>query len=187
MPPDFTTFWNQAKQQGFKPKVASVGKAILFPGRGRGARQDRQQPVVGSLVDAEPSVQVVAHRPIGQGDRQPPTRNRPASNGPSRSASSMRCSRSRSTSSSARGDAGDTKAMVKAIAATNLDTIVGPIAWDGKNLPPFAAKNVAKTPLVGGQWRLARRQQVRHRHHRQPDRAGDSGRRQDGADRVSAP
>ena len=25
--------------------------------------------------------------------------------------------------------------------------------WDGANLPPFAAKNVAKTPLVGGQWR----------------------------------
>ena len=22
------------------------------------------------------------------------------------------------------------------------------------NLPPFAAKNIAKTPLVGGQWRL---------------------------------
>ena len=32
--------------------------------------------------------------------------------------------------------------------------IVGPIAWDGAKLPPFAAKNVAKTPLVGGQWRL---------------------------------
>ena len=31
IPPDFTTFWNQAKQQGFKPKVASIGKAILFP------------------------------------------------------------------------------------------------------------------------------------------------------------
>ena len=31
LPPDFTTFWNQAMQQGFKPKVASIGKAILFP------------------------------------------------------------------------------------------------------------------------------------------------------------
>ena len=41
-----------------------------------------------------------------------------------------------------------------AIAATKLDTVVGRIAWDGANLPPFAAKNVAKTPLVGGQWRL---------------------------------
>ena len=31
LPPDFTTFWNQARQQGFRPKIASIGKAILFP------------------------------------------------------------------------------------------------------------------------------------------------------------
>jgi branched-chain amino acid transport system substrate-binding protein len=28
LPPDFTTFWKQALQQGFKPKVASIGKAM---------------------------------------------------------------------------------------------------------------------------------------------------------------
>ena len=38
------------------------------------------------------------------------------------------------------GNVGDNKAIVKAIAATKLDTVVGPIAWDGKNLPPFAAE-----------------------------------------------
>ncbi len=31
IPPDLTTFWNQAKQQGLKPKIASIGKALLFP------------------------------------------------------------------------------------------------------------------------------------------------------------
>ena len=31
IPPDFKTFWTQARQQGFKPKVVSVGKALLFP------------------------------------------------------------------------------------------------------------------------------------------------------------
>lgn len=31
IPPDFTTFWTQAKQQVFTPKTASIGKAILFP------------------------------------------------------------------------------------------------------------------------------------------------------------
>ena len=31
IPPDFTTFWTQANQQGFKPKIASIAKAILFP------------------------------------------------------------------------------------------------------------------------------------------------------------
>src|SRR5204862_7411032 len=50
-------------------------------------------------------------------------------------------------------DKNDPKAVVAAIAATKLDTVVGPIAWSGKELPPFAQKNIAKTPLVGGQWR----------------------------------
>jgi branched-chain amino acid transport system substrate-binding protein len=48
----------------------------------------------------------------------------------------------------------DSKALVATIAATNLDTVVGKVQWAGANLPPFAAKNVAKTPLVGGQWRF---------------------------------
>jgi branched-chain amino acid transport system substrate-binding protein len=34
-----------------------------------------------------------------------------------------------------------------AIVATNLNTVVGPISWKGGPV-----KNVAKTPLVGGQW-----------------------------------
>lgn len=31
IPPDFTTFWTQAAQQGFKPKVVNVAKASEFP------------------------------------------------------------------------------------------------------------------------------------------------------------
>ena len=31
IPPDFATFWAQAAQQGFDPKVVTVGKALLFP------------------------------------------------------------------------------------------------------------------------------------------------------------
>jgi branched-chain amino acid transport system substrate-binding protein len=40
-------------------------------------------------------------------------------------------------------DPTDAQATVQAIAETELDTIVGPLAWNGANLPP----------LVGGQWR----------------------------------
>src|SRR6188768_716147 len=43
IPPDFATFWSQAAQQGFKPKIVTIGKALLFPsvieslgGRGNG-------------------------------------------------------------------------------------------------------------------------------------------------------
>ena len=53
-----------------------------------------------------------------------------------------------------RADPTDSAAVISAIAATNLETIVGKVAWDGANVPPFATKNIAKTPLVGGQWRL---------------------------------
>ena len=97
IPPDFTTFWNQAKQQGFKPKIASIGKAILFPQSVEALGDDRQQPLLRSLVVAEPSVQVVADRPVGGRARGRLHRRRPAGHGRSRSASSMRCSRSRST------------------------------------------------------------------------------------------
>jgi branched-chain amino acid transport system substrate-binding protein len=32
LPPDFNTFWKQAAQQGYKPKLATVAKVLLFPG-----------------------------------------------------------------------------------------------------------------------------------------------------------
>ena len=31
IPPDFSTFWKQASQQGWKPKLATVAKVLLFP------------------------------------------------------------------------------------------------------------------------------------------------------------
>lgn len=50
-------------------------------------------------------------------------------------------------------DPTDSEALVEAIGATNLNTVVGNIGWGKDNVPPFARRNVAKTPLVGGQWR----------------------------------
>ena len=31
LPPDWATFWAQCAQQGYKPKVATIAKALLFP------------------------------------------------------------------------------------------------------------------------------------------------------------
>ncbi len=31
LPPDFSTMWTQSLQQGFKPKLATVAKVLLFP------------------------------------------------------------------------------------------------------------------------------------------------------------
>ena len=48
----------------------------------------------------------------------------------------------------------DPDSLADAIAATNLDTIVGHVEFGAEGLPPAVAANVSKTPLVGGQWRL---------------------------------
>jgi branched-chain amino acid transport system substrate-binding protein len=50
-------------------------------------------------------------------------------------------------------DVTDAEGIAAAIAASKVDTIVGHVEWNGQGVPPFAAKNVTKTPLVGGQWR----------------------------------
>ena len=73
-------------------RLRRQGAAV--PGRGRSARRERQQPVLRNVVDAEPSLQVLAHRGERQSSSPAPTNGRPRSNGRSRSASCTRCSRS---------------------------------------------------------------------------------------------
>ena len=133
--------------------VDRQGHAV--PGRGRSARQERQQPFFGSVVVAEPSVQVFAHRPIGQGARR---RLYEKSTGKQWTQpigfvhALFEVAVDVAQAFRRRGrQQGDGRRRSR---ATNLDTVVGQIDWNGKNLPPFAQKNIAKTPLVGGQWRL---------------------------------
>ncbi|MDK1478226.1 ABC transporter substrate-binding protein [Sinorhizobium sp. 6-117] len=153
IPPDFTTFWNQAKQQGFAPKIASIGKALLFPqavealgNAGHNLSSEvwwtPSHPFKSSLT-GESSAEVAASFTKAT--------NRPWTQpiGFAHALFELAVDVMKRTADPTDGDA-----VAEAIAATTLTTLVGPIAWDGKNLPPFAAKNVAKTPLVGGQWRL---------------------------------
>jgi branched-chain amino acid transport system substrate-binding protein len=153
LPPDFTTFWNQAQQQGFKPKIASVGKALLFPvaveALGKNGNNlssevwwSPNHPFKSSLTGQTAKQLADAYeKSSGKQWTQPI--------GFAHALFEVAIDVFKRTP-----QAGDTKATVKAIAATNLDTVVGHLQWNGANLPPFAQKNVAKTPLVGGQWRL---------------------------------
>ena len=52
------------------------------------------------------------------------------------------------------GNFGDRQAVADAIRATSMNTVVGPVDWTS-NQADFP--NVARTPLVGGQWRQGRR------------------------------
>jgi branched-chain amino acid transport system substrate-binding protein len=153
IPPDFTTFWTQAKQQGFTPKAASIGKAILFP------------QSVEALGDAGHNLSSEVWWSPSHPFKSSLTGQSAADLAGGYTAATGRqwtqpigfVHALFEVAKDALGrvdDASDADAVAAAIAATQLDTIVGRIAWDGAGLPPFAAKNVAKTPLVGGQWRL---------------------------------
>ncbi len=152
IPPDFTTFRNQSKQQGLNPKAITVAKAILFPqsveALGEAGHNlssevwwSTSHPFKSSLTGktaAELAADYTAQsgrqwtQPIGFVH----SLFEVASNVMGRVT-----------------DVKDADAVAAEIAATSMDTMVGKIAWDGAGLPPFAAKNVCKTQLVGGQWR----------------------------------
>lgn len=152
IPPDFTTFWNQAQQQGFKPKVASIGKAILFP------QAVEALGKTGHNLSCE--VWWSASHPFkssltGQSAKDLAVGFTAATNRPwTQPIGFVHALFELAADVMKRADPTDSQAVISAIAASKLDTIVGRVAWDGANVPPFAAKNIAKTPLVGGQWRL---------------------------------
>jgi branched-chain amino acid transport system substrate-binding protein len=147
IPPDFTTFWTQAKQQGLKLKCASIGKALLFPASVEALGEtgnnlsseiwwSPNHPFKSSLTGASAAQLAQAYttatkrqwtQPIGFGHALFEV----AVDALTRS-----------------GAPNDKAAVIKAIAATKLNTIVGPVDWS-----KGPVKNVAKTPLAGGQWR----------------------------------
>jgi branched-chain amino acid transport system substrate-binding protein len=153
IPPDFTTFWNQASQQGFKPKVASIGKAILFPvaveALGKNGNNLSSEVWWSPSHPFKSSLTGQSAKQLADGYEKASGKQWTQPIGFVHALFELAVDVAKRS-----GSVGDNKAVVKAIAATNLNTVVGPIAWNGKNLPPFAAKNIAKTPLVGGQWRL---------------------------------
>jgi branched-chain amino acid transport system substrate-binding protein len=148
IPPDFTNFWKQASQQGLVPKIASVGKALLFP----------------SSVEALGSIGEGMSTEYWWGPTHPFT-----SSLTGQSAKALADAYTASTkkqwtqpigfvhalfevAADVLKRAADRKptSIIDAVKSTNLNTIVGPIQWTGQPFP-----NVAKTKLVGGQWKKA--------------------------------
>jgi branched-chain amino acid transport system substrate-binding protein len=139
IPPDWAACWRQCAQQGYKPKIASIGKAILFPaaveaiggalpeGLSSEVWWSQAHPFKSSLTGETAEALATAYpqqwtQPLGfvyalfevAGDAL------------------------------LRAQSADKEKVRKALAATKLDSIVGPLAFDDKH--------VARTPLVGGQW-----------------------------------
>jgi branched-chain amino acid transport system substrate-binding protein len=146
-PPDFATFWNQAAQQGFKPKVVTVGKALLFPA----------------------SVAALGNRADGLSSEIWWSPNHPFKSGLTGQSAKELCNTYEHSTGRAwtqpigfqhalfevaidvlkrAKNLDEPASILEAIVATDYQSVVGPIKWSGKPV-----KNVSKTPLVAGQWR----------------------------------
>ena len=146
-PPDFATFWTQAAQQGFKPKVVTVGKALLFPAAvaALGDRADGlsseiwwspSHPFKSGLTgqSAKELCDAYEHS-TGRAWTQPIGFQHALFE-----AAIDVVKRAKNLSEPA--------SILEAIVTTDYQSVVGPIKWSGKPV-----KNVTKTPLVAGQWR----------------------------------
>ena len=147
IPPDFTTFWTQALQQGFRPKIASVGKALLFPSAvealgNNGAGMSMElwwspfHPYKSSLTGQSAAALAAAYE---KSTHQQWTQPIGFAHALFEVAADVL---SRTT------NVDDKQTIVDAIKATNLNTVVGHISWKNGPVP-----NVAKTKLAGAQWR----------------------------------
>jgi len=147
IPPDFTTFWKQAKQQGFNPKIATIGKALLFPasmealgdiGQNLGTEVwwTPNYPFSSSLTGSSAAELAQGYtdatgkqwtQPIGFSEALFEVMQAAvvAAGGP------------------------DKEAIATALSTLKVDTVVGPLDWTSGPVP-----NVSKTPLTGGQWRM---------------------------------
>lgn len=146
IPPDAKTFLTQAKQQGFKPKVVTLGKALLFPGAiealgelGHGLSTEvwwsPSHPYTSSLTRQSAKALAEAYEAGTKKQWTQPI-------GFAHALFEVASSALLRAKSLKPADVRD------AVAATSIDSVVGPIKWGGAG----PMKNVSKTPLVLGQW-----------------------------------
>jgi branched-chain amino acid transport system substrate-binding protein len=148
IPPDLTTFWTQARQQGFKPKAVSVGKALLFPtaveALGKAGHNLSTEIWWSPTHPFNSSLTGDSAGQLAKGFTQATGKQWTQPLGFVHALFELAVDILKRTE-----EVGNSHAVRDALLKTNLNTVVGPINW---NHGPV--KNVAKTPLVSGQWRL---------------------------------
>jgi branched-chain amino acid transport system substrate-binding protein len=145
IPPDAKTFLIQAKQQGFHPKVVTLGKALLFPAAIEALGGEGLSTEVWWTPE-HPFSSSLTHQTARQlGDSYETTAKKQWTQciGFVHALFEVAADVLKRTK-----DLGSPASIRDAIAATNLKTVVGDVKWGGAG--PF--KNVCKTPLVLGQW-----------------------------------
>ena len=150
-PNHFAAFWRQAAQSNFKPEVATIAGAFLFPGgvdalgeRGNGMSTEiwwsPKLPYASSLTGQSAGALASAWEKA-EGAQWTPVL------GYTHAAWEVAVHALRAS-----GDPTDREAVRGALQHTRLATVVGEVDFAASRLP-----GVAKTGLVAGQWRLAKK------------------------------
>ena len=143
-PPVFGTFQAQALQQGFNPPVVTMAKALLFPSavetypQGEGLSSEvwwtNRHPFSSSVTGQSAADLAAAFESATGAQWTQPL-------GFAHALFEV------AVDAAKRAGSSDKEALIAAIGATNLDTVVGNINFSAFPIPHFA-----KTPLVSGQW-----------------------------------
>ncbi len=146
IPPDFKNFWTQARQQGFHPKVVTMGKAYSLPSvmdsmgdLGTGLSQELWWTPTAPFKS---SLSGITAMELAKSYEAATGREWNGAVGYAHSMFELAADVVKRAK-----DPTDKASLRDAIIATNLDTIVGHIDWSKGPM-----KNVCKTPLVAGQW-----------------------------------
>jgi branched-chain amino acid transport system substrate-binding protein len=152
-PPQFATFWTQCAQQGFKPKIVTPPKAVLFPtavealgDRGVGISTEvwwsHHHPFKSGLMGQTAQEYCDAYeKATGKQWTQP--------------LGFKLANLEVAIDVLKRSKKLEPNAIREAIAQTEYNSIVGPLTWKGGPLNPVP--NVCITPLVGGQWKKGKK------------------------------
>ncbi|MER5699027.1 ABC transporter substrate-binding protein [Streptomyces mirabilis] len=152
-PPDFATFWTQAAQQGFKPKVATIAKGILFEssvaalpnGLGDGLCTVSwwvpQFPFKSTLT-GQTATQLAADY-----GKSPLSKGRSWNQGLGANHALFEVA----SHVLRHADPKNPEAIAAQIGKTTLDTVLGHFSWTGGGAGN-PVKNVATIPMVGTQW-----------------------------------
>ncbi len=151
IPPDFATFWRQAAQQGYKPKIAQIAKTGLFP-----SQVDALGSIGANLASAvywgptwpyRSSLTGVTSKDLGSGYEHASGKQWNQQLGASLALLDVAAALLKAS-----GSPNNKQKVAAAMKRLTVDTPIGRLAWGRGPLPP----NVVATPIIGGQWRKVR-------------------------------
>jgi len=148
LPPDFNVMWKQAAQQGYKPKLATVAKVLLFPS---------DVTALGSLVnnvatDAWWTPNMPWKSSLTGETCQQIANEYESSTGKQwvQSLSNYSLFEVAYAALTAAGDPHDKAAVADAMFKVNIEGLAGQLDWTSSKNP---APGVVDTPCVGVQWK----------------------------------